>query len=131
MFLLGSLLCALATNIAEVIVGRAGQGLAGGALTAVATSMIPVLFAEKLQARAVALVSSMWGPIALIGPFIGGTIAQLASWRMAFWLALPLVLLTALLADRVLPADTPHRSRGDSIFSRTQALRLACSRAQS
>lgn len=123
-FLLGSLLCALATNIAEVILGRAAQGFAGGVLTAVATSMIPVLFAEQLRARAVALVSSMWGPIALIGPFIGGTIAQLASWRMAFWLAVPLVLLTALLADRVLPAEKPQRLRGDSIFSVAQALRL-------
>ena len=123
-FLLGSTLCALASNIAEIILGRAAQGLAGGVVTAVATSMIPVLFTEQLRARAVALVSSMWGPIALIGPFIGGTIAQLASWRMAFWLAVPLVLTMALLADRVLPADRPQRARGHPIFSAAQALRL-------
>jgi MFS family permease len=124
LFIVGSLLCALATNIAEVILGRAAQGLAGGVLTAVATSMIPVLFAERLRARAVALVSSVWGPIALVGPFVGGTIAQFASWRMAFWLALPLALMIGALADRALPADTPHRRRGDPIFSVPQALRL-------
>src|SRR4029453_14190479 len=69
LFVAGSVLCAIATNIAEVILGRAAQGLAGGLLTAAPTSMIPVLFAERLRARAVALVSSVWGPIALVGPF--------------------------------------------------------------
>jgi len=123
-FALGSILCALATNIGAVILGRAAQGLAGGVLTAVATSMIPILFPERLRARAVALVSSVWGPIALVGPFVGGTIAQLASWRMAFWLALPLALSIAVLADRALPADKPWRRRGESIFSAAQALRL-------
>jgi MFS family permease len=125
LFIVGSLLCALATNIAAIILGRAAQGLAGGVLTAVATSMIPVLFVERLRARAVALVSSVWGPIALVGPFVGGTIAHFASWRMAFWLALPLALLVGVLADRALPADKPQRRQGDSIFSVPQAVRLA------
>ena len=78
-FVIGSVCCALAPNMAIVIFGRAIQGFAGGLLAAVATSMIPVLFADQLRARAVALVSSMWGPISLLGPFVGGMLAQAGS----------------------------------------------------
>ena len=80
-FLGGSICCAMAPSMAVVILGRAIQGFAGGLLAAVATSMIPVLFPDQLRSRAIALVSSVWGPIAMVGPFVGGILAQYGSWR--------------------------------------------------
>src|SRR5262249_42836210 len=84
----------------------------------------PVLFADQLRARAVALVSSMWGPISLLGPFVGGMMAQAGSWRSAFWSAVPVALALAVLAHRVLPAQEPARDRGP-ILSLPQGVRLA------
>src|SRR5262249_43926221 len=78
LFLAGSLCCALAPSIGVVGVGRALQGLAGGMLAAIATSMVPLVFPDQLRARALALVSSVWGPLALIGPAVGGLFAQMA-----------------------------------------------------
>jgi MFS family permease len=123
LFLVGSVCSALAPNFGAVIVGRALQGLAGGVLAAVSTSMIPQVFGEELRARALALVSSVWGPLALIGPLVGGLFAQLALWRGAFWLAVPLLASLGLLADRVLPRSAPRRA-GATIFSGGQALRV-------
>lgn len=125
LFAAGSVLCAVAPAIGVVIVGRAVQGLSGGLLAAIATSMIPVVFADNLRARAVALVSSVWGPLALIGPFVGGVFAQLGLWRGAFWLALPLLAAVGFLADRALPSAAPRRTGTATIFSTGQAVRLA------
>lgn len=124
-FTVGSICCATAQDMAVVILGRAIQGFAGGLLAAVATSMIPVLFPDQLRSRAIALVSSVWGPIAMVGPFVGGILAQYGSWRSAFVLALPFVLVVGLLADRVLPSRQAERTRGGPIFSAAQALRMA------
>lgn len=122
-FLAGSVCCAAAPSMAVVIVGRATQGFAGGLLAAIATSMVPVLFADQLRARAIALVSSVWGPVSLAGPFVGGMLAQYGSWRTAFWFAVPFVLAVGLLADRALPAHEPEHAHMGSGFSVVQALR--------
>ena len=124
-FLGGSICCAMAPSMAVVILGRAIQGFAGGLLAAVATSLIAILFPDQLRSRAIALVSSVWGPIAMVGPFVGGILAQVGSWRSAFVLAVPFVLVVGVLADRVLPARRTERARAGSIFSAAQALRMA------
>jgi MFS family permease len=124
LFLFGSIFCATASDMAAIILGRAVQGLAGGMLATVATSMIPTLFSPHLRARAIALVSSVWGPLSLVGPFVAGTLAEFGSWRSAFWVALPLVLLTGVLADRVLPSSRPDQDHSKLIFSLQQIFRL-------
>jgi len=124
-FTVGSICCAAAQDMAVVILGRAIQGFAGGLLAAVATSLIPVLFPDQLRSRAIALVSSVWGPIAMVGPFVGGILAQYGSWRSAFVFALPFVLVVGILADRVLPSRPAERTHAGPIFSAAQALRLA------
>jgi len=124
-FLAGSICCAAAPSMAVVILGRAIQGFAGGLLAAVATSMIPILFPDRLRSRAIALVSSVWGPVSLVGPFVGGILAQYGSWRSAFVFALPFVLVIGILADRVLPSRQAERPHAGSIFSAAQALRMA------
>lgn len=123
-FMGGSICCAMAPDMAVVILGRAIQGFAGGLLAAVATSMIPILFPDQLRSRAIALVSSVWGPISMLGPFVGGILAQYGSWRSAFVLALPFVVVVGILADRVLPSRRAERAHGP-IFSAAQALRMA------
>lgn len=125
LFAVGSIACAAAPSMAVVILGRATQGLAGGLLAATATTMIPVLFPDELRSRAVAMVSSVWGPISLAGPFVGGIFAEFGSWRGAFLFALPLVFALGVLAHRTLPSNAPQRGPAGSAFSAAQILRLA------
>ena len=123
LFVGGSICCAAAPNMAVVILGRAVQGFAGGLLAAVATSMIPVLFPDQLRSRAIALVSSVWGPISMVGPFVGGILAQYGSWRSAFVLAVPFALVVGILADRVLPPRRADRARAGPIFRQRRPFR--------
>lgn len=103
LFILGSLLCALAPAMQVMLVGRGIQGLGGGLLAGLAFAMIYRALPEHLWGRGTAVVSAMFGIGTLIGPALGGLLAQLNSWRMAFMIIAALAVALALLAPRVLP----------------------------
>jgi MFS family permease len=50
------------------------------------------------------MMGTAWGVAALLGPAFGGFVAAFGDWRLAFWIDLPLALLVALLAEKVLPS---------------------------
>jgi MFS family permease len=102
LFALGTLACATAPSMAALLAGRSLQGLGGGMLVALSYAMIRHLFPAALWPRAIALVSGMWGVAALTGPFVGGVFAELGTWRVAFWVLLPLAGGLAVLSGRVL-----------------------------
>src|SRR5260370_19963187 len=60
------------------------------------------------------MVSGVWAVPALSGPFVGGLFATLGQWRLAFWLAVPVVLAFGVLPGRVLPGR-PERAQGAPI----------------
>lgn len=107
LFGLGTLICAIAPSMPMLLLGRFVQGLGGGLLFALAYAMIRLVFPQALWPRAMAIVSGMWGVATLAGPAIGGTFAELGSWRMAFWAVLPATAVFAGLALAILPRKSP------------------------
>ncbi|MCT7353998.1 MFS transporter [Streptomyces sp. 15-116A] len=89
-FLLGSLLCALAWNMAALIAFRIVQGLGGGALQGtvqtLAADLYPLEQRPKIQAR----LSTVWAVSAVAGPGLGGVLAAYADWRWIFLINLPI-----------------------------------------
>lgn len=112
-FGIGTLICSLAPNMAYLLAGRSVQGLGGGFMLALSYTMIRIVFPEKLWPRAIAVVSGMWGVATLVGPAVGGIFAELGAWRAAFWSVIPAVILFAIMAYLVLPAEK-HRSTDQS-----------------
>ena len=56
-----------------------------------------------------ALISTAHGVAALVGPIVGGSFAAMGWWRGAFWSAIPILLLLAILVSAVLPErETEH-----------------------
>nr|WP_155053994.1 MFS transporter [Streptomyces blattellae] len=88
-FLLGSLLCALAWNMGALIAFRIVQGLGGGALQGtvqtLAADMYPLEERPKIQSR----LSTVWAVSAVAGPGVGGVLATYADWRWIFLVNLP------------------------------------------
>lgn len=84
-FAIGSIICALATLMPIIMIGRLLQGLGGGGLIAISFIGIGSLFPERLMPRAMGAVSAVWGVSAFLGPLIGAFFAQQLSWRVAFW----------------------------------------------
>lgn len=97
LFVLGTVLCALAPTMPWLLFGRTWQGLGGGMLLSLSYATVPLVFHEGLWSRAMALISGMWGVATLAGPAIGGIFAQAGLWRWAFWAVLPVCAFLALL----------------------------------
>lgn len=83
-FAAGSALCALAPSMPVMLLGRLIQGLAGGSLLAGPYVLVQQTLPARLWPRALALLSGMWGVATLLGPAVGGVLAQYWSWRLAF-----------------------------------------------
>ena len=109
-FALGSLLCALASNILQLIIFRVVQGIGGGMLLPLA---FMILTREAGPGRLGRLMSILSIPMLLApigGPILGGWLIGTASWRWIFLINLPIALGAVVLAAIVFPRDHPARS---------------------
>lgn len=101
-FTLGSALCALSQNIGQLVVSRALQGLGGGAILPVGT-IIWTRMADRAQmARVMSVVGIPVVLAPMIGPLIGGLLVKGVGWQSIFWINIPLGLVGAVLARRLL-----------------------------
>ena len=102
LFLLGSVLCALAPSMELLIAARAVQGLGAGGLMTLVATLAGDLFPGDERPKIQGLISTVWGVAAIVGPLAGSIIVSNASWRWVFWINLPVGLLaTAVLATTI------------------------------
>jgi len=101
----GTALCALAPVMPVLLVGRFVQGLGGGLLFALGFTLIRLMLSEALWARAMALLSAMWGVGTFAGPALGGTFAEVGEWRLAFWAIVPVTAFFAAWGAAQLPRE--------------------------
>ncbi|MER8072006.1 MFS transporter [Streptomyces sp. NPDC094034] len=116
LFLIGSLLCATAWNMASLIAFRVVQGLGGGALQGtvqvIAADLYPLKERPKIQAK----LSTVWATSSVAGPALGGLLAGYADWRWIFLINLPVGALALWLVVRYLhePNRTTAKSKAKS-----------------
>ncbi|MGY0064224.1 MFS transporter [Streptomyces sp. LZ34] len=110
LFVLASVACGPAPSLSALVAARVVQGI-GSAVT-MPTSMALVRHAYPglaRRARAVGVWALGGAVAAAAGPVLGGVLS-LASWRMIFWINLPVGLVTLLLLARA-PQSPPPRRR--------------------
>lgn len=95
MFFVGSLLCGLAQSMGQLIAFRAVQGLGGGAIQALAFSILGDILPPRERGRYIGYFTIAFAIAALAGPLVGGTIVDHWSWRWIFLINLPLVAIAA------------------------------------
>ena len=102
-----SALCGVAQSQVLLITARFIQG-AGGALTsAVILGMIITMFPERSeQARAIGVFSFVASAGASVGLLAGGVLTQALSWHWIFFVNLPIGVVTAIVARRLVANDT-------------------------
>jgi EmrB/QacA subfamily drug resistance transporter len=89
-FVLGSLLCAVAWSMPTLIAARAVQGVGAGAILPMGMTMIGDLYTLEERARVQGYLASVWGVSSVLGPLTGGLFSEYVSWRWIFWINLPL-----------------------------------------
>ncbi|SNS34196.1 MDR family MFS transporter [Actinoplanes regularis] len=94
LFLVGSVLCGMAHNMAELVAFRGVQGLGAGGLIVGVLSIIGEMIPPRDRSRYQGVMMAVM-PVAMIGgPLIGGFITDHLSWRWAFYVNLPLGIVT-------------------------------------
>ncbi|MBA3824487.1 MAG: MFS transporter [Ktedonobacterales bacterium] len=95
LFVAGLLIAGSAPTMAVVIIGRAVQGLGSGAIVSVAYVAVGRGYPEADKPRMLALLATAWVVPGLIGPGIGGVVAERLGWR---WIFLGLAIFVVLAA---------------------------------
>jgi MFS family permease len=94
-FACGSVVTATAHALPVVVAGRALQGLGGGGLVPVAVAMVAARWSPDARGLPLGVIGALQELGSVIGPLYGAGIVALASWRMIFWVNLPITLLVA------------------------------------
>ncbi|MFK0248173.1 DHA2 family efflux MFS transporter permease subunit [Amycolatopsis azurea] len=109
-FMAASLLCAVAPNLPLLIIARAVQGVSGGLLVPTGQSIVARAVSPDRMGRTMATAGLVIMAAPAIGPALGGLLIDTMSWRWLFAVNVPIGVLAALLALRVLPKDTANRT---------------------
>jgi EmrB/QacA subfamily drug resistance transporter len=122
-FTAGTLLAAASNDEWLLIAGRVVQGAGAAALSPAAMSMLVLTFSGRARARAM----SAWGAASAVGGAVGvvagGVLAGSLGWRANFLVTVPLTLVAAVLAWRLLPVgDKGPRPRFDGLGAALLAL---------
>ncbi|GAA1878765.1 MDR family MFS transporter [Actinomadura bangladeshensis] len=106
-FLAGSLASSTAWDAPSLIAGRVVQGIGGGLMLPVMTTLVVRAAGGRLLGRTTAVIAlpALVGPI--LGPLVGGLILTHFSWRWMFWVNVPFCVVGIWLAARFLDRDDP------------------------
>lgn len=120
--IIGSVVCALASSVVPMIVGRGLQGMGMGMVPLGIALLRDVVPKEKLSSS-IALVSASMGIGGALGLPIASAVAQYANWRVLFWGSAVLALIIFVLIWFLIP-DVPAGAKGQR-FDAPGAIGLA------
>lgn len=114
-FVVGSLLCASADSLTQLVVGRMVQGLGGGGLLPITIALVGDELSPHFQLAGIGIVGAIETIGWVLGPIYGATIIELmgnrsGSWRWIFWINIPLLLGALLLVARGFVRAQPRSS---------------------
>jgi EmrB/QacA subfamily drug resistance transporter len=105
-FTVASLLCGLAQSGGWLVAARFVQGIGGAMTTAVILGMIVTMFPEpREQAKAIGVFSFVASAGGSVGLLAGGVLTQAINWHWIFFINVPVGVVTAVLALRLLERD--------------------------
>jgi EmrB/QacA subfamily drug resistance transporter len=112
-FVLGSVLCAIAPNIEFLTAARVLQGFGGGGLMTLSQALIGETIPPRERGRYQGYLAGVSVSSSTFGPVAGGYLTQVFGWQSIFWINVPLGLIAGLL---VLRLDTRPADRRRTTF---------------
>ncbi len=101
-FVAFNLLAGMAQNGDMLILARAGEAVGGAMMLPTSMAIINVNFRGHMRAAAFGLWGAVFGGMAAFGPLLGGWLADVASWRWAFYINIPLGIISLIMVWKVI-----------------------------
>lgn len=126
-FLIGSAASAAAWDINSLIIFRGIQGLGAGSIMASVNTIAGDIYSVAERAKIQGYLSSIWGISAIVGPALGGALAEYVNWRWIFIINIPIGLLSmffliAFFKEKVIPRQPVIDYKGSLLILLTIGL---------
>jgi MFS family permease len=110
LFTFASFLCGLAWSEGVLIGARAIQGLGAAIISPAALSIVMTIFPEGSERnKALGIWGALGGSGAAVGVLAGGVLTKYLGWEWIFFVNVPVGVLVALLAPRIVPESRESR----------------------
>lgn len=102
-FVLGSIFCALSTNITSLVISRIVEGIGASVITPMSMAILTTALPTAERGKALGIWSGIGGLALIVGPSLGGLIVAKLAWQWIFWINVPIGLIGIYLSQRKLP----------------------------
>ncbi|MBN1686672.1 MAG: MFS transporter [Spirochaetales bacterium] len=110
-FVLGLALCSVSGSITQLIMSRLVQSLGAAMTIAIEYSIVTAAFPPAERGKALGIMGAVAGLGLLGGPAFGGLCLDLLGWQSFFYLRIPFVVITLIMALVLLQRDTTRESK--------------------
>ncbi|WOO85275.1 Efflux pump dotC [Vanrija pseudolonga] len=114
-FFFGSLACALARTMIQLIIFRAIQGVGGGGILTLAMIIISDVVSLKDRGKYQGITGGVVAIANSAGPILGGIFTEKVTWRWCFYINLPLTALAIIVIVFLLPLKKVHGSMREKL----------------
>jgi EmrB/QacA subfamily drug resistance transporter len=109
-FTLASIGCGAATSLNQLILARIFQGISGAIMLPGSLAILNASFPPEVRGRTMGTWSAFTPITTAIGPLVGGWLVDNVSWRAAFYLNVPLAVVTLYLSLRYIPESKSEKA---------------------
>ncbi len=113
LFLLGSLLCGLASSMPALIAFRTVQALGAAGMTPLAITIIGDVTTPAERPHYLGYISAVWGFAAIVGPLMGAWLIGHFAWFYVFWMPLPVGVLVIAIVLHWFEETGKHHQSGE------------------
>ncbi|MED1439812.1 MFS transporter [Aeribacillus composti] len=107
-FGIGIVLSGFSFSLALLLMARILQGVGAAMLQSANIAIISEHYPEGKRGKALGIIGTAVGVGALLGPSVGGLLINWFSWRVMFWIQIPIVIAAFILASKFIPKDATN-----------------------